>query len=63
MIQELRSANWQIQNRQEYVNNSTGNGVAKELTCMTHGHELRKGDAGGGDTGWRTYWGEKMGQL
>ena len=25
--------------------NSIGNGEAKELTCMTHGHELR----GGGD--------------
>ena len=24
-----------------------GNGEAKELTCMTHGHELRWGDAAG----------------
>ena len=23
--------------------NSIGNGVAKELTCMSHGHELRGG--------------------
>ena len=24
-----------------------GNGEAKELTCMTHGHELRWGNDGG----------------
>ena len=31
---------------------SIGNGEAKELTCMTHGHELRVGIAGGkGGTG------------
>ena len=24
-----------------------GNGEAKELTCITHGHELRWGNAGG----------------
>ena len=24
-----------------------GNGEAKELICMTHGHELRWGDDGG----------------
>ena len=24
-----------------------GNGEAKELLCMTHGHELRLGNAGG----------------
>ena len=39
--------NWQIENRQEEVKNSTGNGEVKELMCMTHGHELRWGDAGG----------------
>ena len=26
-----------------YVKNSMGNGEAKELICMTHGHELREG--------------------
>ena len=26
---------------------TVGNGVAKELTCMTHGHELRVGIARG----------------
>ena len=25
------------------VKNSIGNGEAKELTCMTHGHELSRG--------------------
>ena len=34
---------WQTQNRQEEVKNSIGNGEAEELTCMTHGHELRVG--------------------
>ena len=28
------------------VKNSIGNGEAKELICMTHGHELREGIAG-----------------
>ena len=37
---------WQVQNRQEEVKNSIGNVEAKELTCMTHGHELRRGNAG-----------------
>ena len=42
-----------------------GNGEAKELTCMTHGHELKWGDAGGrGSSGWRGIKGrKKMGQL
>ena len=35
--------NWQIQNRQGEVKNSIRNGEAKELICMTHGHELRGG--------------------
>ena len=29
------------------VKNSIGNGEAKELICMTHGHDLRGGNAGG----------------
>ena len=41
-LQGLRSANQQVQNRQGDVKNSIGNGVAKELICMTHGHELRR---------------------
>ena len=28
------------------VKNSRGNGEAKELICMTHGHELKWGNAG-----------------
>ena len=40
--------------RQGEVKNSMGNGGAKELICMTHGHELRWGIAGqNGVTGWR----------
>ena len=29
------------------MKNSMGNGEAKEVICMTHGHELRCGNAGG----------------
>ena len=46
-VQGLRSTNWQAQNRQTHVKNSIGSGVAKELICMTHGHELRGETAGG----------------
>ena len=47
-------------NRQGEVKNSIGNGEAKELTCMTHGHELRRsGNAGGrGGAGQRGLKGE-----
>ena len=34
-------------NRQGEVKNSMGNGEATELTCMTHRHELKWGNAGG----------------
>ena len=38
-------------NRQGEVKNSIGNVKAKELTCMTHGHELRGGmPVGGGES-------------
>ena len=30
-----------------------GNGEARELISMTHGHELRRGMTVGGGTGWR----------
>ena len=40
-VQGIRSIWWQVQDRQGEVKNSTGNGEAKELICMTHGHELR----------------------
>ena len=32
--------------RQGEVKNSIENGIAKELTCMTHGHELKGWNAG-----------------
>ena len=44
-------------NRQGEVKNSMGNGEAKELICMTHGHELRWGNAGG--MGWGMVEGNK----
>ena len=34
---------WLVQNRQWEVKNSIGNRKAEELTCMTHGPELRWG--------------------
>ena len=33
-----------LQNRQGEVKNSIGNGEAQELLCMTHVHELRRGE-------------------
>ena len=45
---------WQVQNKQGEVKNNLGNVEAKELMCMTHGHELRWGNDGGRwGTGWR----------
>ena len=43
--------------------NSIGNVEAKELICMTHGHELQGGmwEGGGGQDG--VEWGGEMGQL
>ena len=39
---------WQVQNRWwGAVKYSIGNGEAKELICMTHGHELMWGNDGG----------------
>ena len=38
-----KNHNWYEQNRQGEVKNSIGNGEAKELIRMTHGHELRGG--------------------
>ena len=32
---------WQLQNSEGEVQNSMGNGEAKELICAIHGHELR----------------------
>ena len=58
-VQGLRNTNWEVQHRPGGVKNSMGNGVAKELICMTHGHELRGdcwrewGVLGGGGKGER----------
>ena len=38
---ENKKHKWQVQNRFGEVKNSMGNEEAKELICMTHGHELR----------------------
>ena len=35
---------WQVQNREGEVKNSIGNREAKEVICMTHGHEQRSGE-------------------
>ena len=40
-----------MENRQGKGKNSVGNVEAKELIHMTHGHELRGGNAGG----WRVW--------
>ena len=44
---ENKKQKWWVENRQGEVKNSTGNVEAKKLICMTHGHELRWGNAGG----------------
>ena len=38
----IKKHNWQVQNRQGDVKNSIGNGEAKELICMTPGHDQRE---------------------
>ena len=35
---------WQVQSGQGEVENSVGNGEARELICMTYRHELRAGE-------------------
>ena len=63
-VQGLKSTNWHLQNRQRDTKNSVGNGVAKDLICRTHGHELRGGGTAGqnGVSGREGHRG-KMGQL
>ena len=64
-VRGLRSTNWWLQNSHGAAKYSIGNGVAKELICMTHGHEQWCED------GLREWWqlgrieakGEKLGQL
>ena len=47
------------------VKNSIGNSVAKELICMTHGHELKGAGMLEGMVGtrWKEANREKLGQL
>ena len=63
-VQGIRNINCRYEIDGE-VKNGMGNGEAKELICMTHGHELRWGNAGGReDTGQRRIKGrKKMRQL
>ena len=64
-VRGLRSTNRQLQNSRGDIKYSIGNGVAKELIRMTHGHEQWWGDClrewgllgGGGGNG------EKLRQL
>ena len=51
------------QHRQGEVKYNTGNGEAKELICMSHGHELKSGGMleGGGVQGGGGLRGEKNG--
>ena len=55
----------QIENRQGEAKNSIGNVEAKELICMTHGHELKwEGNADRrGYAGWRGINGGKWGNC
>ena len=42
-VKGLRSTNRQLQNSHKDVKYGIGNGVAKEVIHMTHGHELQWG--------------------
>ena len=44
MIDTLQWWKYGFHYRQGEVKNSMGNGEAKELTCTTHEHELRRGE-------------------
>ena len=53
-----------MENRQGEGKNSIGNVAAKELICMTHGHELQGGNVGWrGCAGWSGVGRGEMGQL
>ena len=59
-VRGLRNTNRQLQNSHGDVQYSLGNGLAKELTRMTHGHEQWWGDC---LRDWRGAKREKSGQL
>ena len=44
---ENKQHKWQVENTHGEGKNSIGNVEAKELICMTHGHELQGGNVGG----------------
>ena len=46
-VQGISSINGRYKIHRGEVKNSIGNREAKELTCMTHGHELRWGNDDG----------------
>ena len=46
-VQGIKSINGRYKIDRGVVKNSIGNGEAKELICMTHGHELRWRNVGG----------------
>ena len=46
-VHGIRSMNSRYKIDRGVVKNSLGNGEAKELLYTTHGHELRRGNAGG----------------
>ena len=46
-VQGIKSINGSYKIDRGEVKNSMGNGEAKELICMTHGHELRGRNVGG----------------
>ena len=63
-VRGLKSTNKQLQNSHGDVKYSTGKGVAKELTRMTHGHAQGWGlPEGMRGAGWRGAKGGKSGQL
>ena len=43
-VQGISSINGRYKIDRGRLRNSIGNGEAKELVCMTHGHELRWGE-------------------
>ena len=45
----IKKHKWSVQNRQGEVKNSIGNGEAKEVSRMTHRHDLRRGMQVGGE--------------
>ena len=51
-VQGIRSLNGKYKIDRGEIKNSIESGEAKELICITHGHELRWGNASGGEGVW-----------